>query len=210
MDVDTMLKEPKNPEWRKVSVEFCGGTHVETTGLIKDMVIIEESGIAKGIRRITALTGDAAHRVQREAALFGDRLTSLEQLPQGPEKEEQVRVAQQDLNNLVVSTLTKEELRTRYAKILKEVMEDQKKRQKAELKLALSTVQDWFGKPENKDAKAYVGHLGVGANAKAVSEVMNYYKSKDKERSVYVFGGSKDEGVVHGVYVGTVSNCFFC
>jgi len=205
IDVDTLLKDPKNPEWRNVSVEFCGGTHVDQTGLIKDLVIVEESGIAKGIRRIVAYTGEAAHRVQREAALFGDRLTELEQLPLGVEKEERVRLAQQELNNLVISTLTKEELRTRYAKILKDVLDDQKKRQKAELKLALSTVQEHFGKPENQDAKWFVGHLPVSANAKALSEVINHYKAKDKEKSVYVFGGSKDQGVVHGVYVGTVS-----
>ena len=206
IDVDTMLKDPKNPEWRNVSVEFCGGTHVEQTGLIKDLVIVEESGIAKGIRRIVAYTGDAAHQVQRDAAQFGDRLTELEQLPLGPEKEEKVRLAQQDLNSLVISTLTKEELRTRYAKILKDVLDDQKKRQKAELKLALSTVQEHFGKSENKDAKWYVGHLPVSANAKAISEVINHYKGKDKEKSVYVFGGSQADGVVHGVYVGTVSH----
>jgi alanyl-tRNA synthetase len=34
---------------------------------------------------------------------------------------------------------------------------------------------------------------------------MTYYKSKDKERTVYVFAGSKDDAVMHGVYVGTVS-----
>jgi alanyl-tRNA synthetase len=55
----------------KVSVEFCGGTHVDQTGLIKDLVIVEESGIAKGIRRIIAYTGDAAHEVQRLALEFG-------------------------------------------------------------------------------------------------------------------------------------------
>ncbi|KAI1475019.1 tRNA synthetases class II (A)-domain-containing protein [Daldinia eschscholtzii] len=204
IDVDMLLEAPENPDWRKVSVEFCGGTHVDQTGIIKDLVIVEESGIAKGIRRIVAYTGDAAHRVQREAEEFSKRISAIDALPFGPEKEAEVKQATVDLNNLVVSTLTKEDLKARFAKVVKAVVDEQKKRQKAESKTALDTVSAHFAKDENKDAKYFVGHLPISANAKAVADVVNHFKSKDKDRSVYIFGGSKTEGaVVHGVYVGT-------
>ena len=64
---DWLLRSPNNPEWMKYSVEFCGGTHVKNTSEIEAFALVSEEGVAKGVRRLVGISGDAAKRAESSA-----------------------------------------------------------------------------------------------------------------------------------------------
>ncbi len=59
------------------SMELCGGTHLDRTGQIGYFRITGEEGIAAGVRRIEAVTGEAADRLIREEKAALKKIVNL-------------------------------------------------------------------------------------------------------------------------------------
>jgi len=64
------------------SIELCGGTHTSRTGDIGLLKILNETGVAAGVRRIEALTGEGAYRfVKEEERELWEIASSLKSIP---------------------------------------------------------------------------------------------------------------------------------
>lgn len=84
------------------SCELCGGTHVSRTGDIGLFKVVSESGVAAGIRRIEAVTGENALALMQDLDLRLNRASAMIKAPPG---ELPTRLAQMIDN---VKTLEKE------------------------------------------------------------------------------------------------------
>ncbi|KRX52310.1 Alanine--tRNA ligase, cytoplasmic [Trichinella sp. T9] len=75
--VDALLKDPDGPGAKLASVEFCGGTHLLRTGHLGDFVIASEEAVARGIRRIVALTCHEAEQAVQKLEYFVKRVEEV-------------------------------------------------------------------------------------------------------------------------------------
>ena len=68
----------KGTDKKTYSLELCGGTHVKQTEDIKEFVLLNEMSVSSGVRRIEALTGEAAlNHIRKERKELSDACVSL-------------------------------------------------------------------------------------------------------------------------------------
>ena len=151
------------------SCELCGGTHVKRSGDIGLFKIIAESGVAAGIRRVEAVTGEGAleYVQQREAQLL-EIAGALKAQPQ--------------------------EVTQRISQMVDSVKHLEKELAKMKSKHASSQGDDLAGQArEVKGIKVLAASL-EGADAKTLRETLD--KLKDKLKSCAVVLGTTESGKV--------------
>jgi alanyl-tRNA synthetase len=151
------------------STELCGGTHVNRTGDIGFFKILHETGVAAGIRRIEAVTADAALvHIQQQQAQLEEIAASLK----SPTQEANHKIAQ----------------------IVDNVKQLEKELARLKSKVASSQGDDIAGQAlEVKGAKVLAATLD-GADAKALREAVD--KLKDKLKSAAVVLAAVEGGKV--------------
>lgn len=151
------------------SKELCGGTHVVRTGDIGLFKIVGEGGVAAGIRRVEAVTGDNALAYLR----------SLEHTVNGLAGS--LKVAPQDVPSRVASVLDQMRALEKEVAALKG-------------KLASSQGDELLAKAVDVKGLKVLAATLEGADAKALRETMD--KLKDKLKSAAIVLAAVDGGKV--------------
>uniref|UniRef100_A0AAQ4QLG6 Alanine--tRNA ligase n=1 Tax=Gasterosteus aculeatus aculeatus TaxID=481459 RepID=A0AAQ4QLG6_GASAC len=74
--VEELLEKPDSAAGSLTSIEFCGGTHLQNSSHAAPFVIVSEEAIAKGIRRIVAVTGTEAQKTFAVSLPYGPQRTT--------------------------------------------------------------------------------------------------------------------------------------
>ena len=192
-DIAKMLDDPKSAEWAKYSVEFCGGTHITKTSDAETFALLEESGVAKGIRRITAVTREKAREAIAEGEALAERVGRTEALAGQPaELEKALKVLATDLDKAVAPAAVKHALRSRVEALQKTLLELKKKASKEAEAAAL------------KDAKALAGgaargalvasRIDFGSDGKLASKLGKEMEKANKDASFALFTADEAAG----------------
>ncbi|KIF81821.1 alanine--tRNA ligase [Noviherbaspirillum autotrophicum] len=151
------------------SRELCGGTHVQRTGDIGLFKVVSESGVAAGVRRIEAITGDNA-------------LAYLQSL--------------ESTVNQMAGTLkaTPSELPSRIGSVLDQVKSLEKELAAAKGKLASAQGDELFAKAVDVNGIKVLAATLNGADVPALRETMD--KLKDKLKTAAIVLATVNDGKV--------------
>lgn len=175
--IDDLLAAPKLESNKELSVEFCGGTHLTNTAEAKAFALISEEGIAKGVRRIVAFTGDEAAKAISAGQQLASDLEAAEKLS-GPELETAVAAIKQVLDVAVIPAAHKAQLRDQLTVLQKRILEAAKANAAANKQAAVAAAVA-AGDAAVAAGRGYVIlNLGVGSDAKALTEAWNALTAK--------------------------------
>ncbi|KAK7885943.1 hypothetical protein WMY93_025564 [Mugilogobius chulae] len=158
--VQDLLDDPSSAAGSLTSIEFCGGTHLQNSGHAAPFVIVSEEAIAKGIRRIVAVTGSEAQKAQRKADALRQALAALgDKVKQQstPNKDIQKEIADmtESIGTAVISQWQKDEMRETL-KGLKKIMDDLDRNYKADIqKRVLEKIKEEIERTPTKNCLSW-------------------------------------------------------
>ncbi|KAM7059484.1 alanine--tRNA ligase, cytoplasmic isoform 2-T4 [Molossus nigricans] len=197
--VSKLLDDPSGPAGSLTSVEFCGGTHLQNSSHAGAFVIVSEEAIAKGIRRIVAVTGAEAQKALRKAESLKKSLSVMESKVKAqtvPNKDVQREIADlsEALATAVVPQWQKDEFRENL-KSLKKIMDDLDRASKADVqKRVLEKTKQLID--SNPNQPLVILEMESGASAKALNEALKLFKTHSPQTSAMLFTVDNEAGKI--------------
>ncbi|NXB26187.1 SYAC protein, partial [Rhagologus leucostigma] len=195
--VEELLADPSGPGGSITSIEFCGGTHLQNSSHAGPFVIVSEEAIAKGIRRIVAVTGAEARKALRKVDSLRKLLSALEakvKVQTAPNKDVQKEITDlgETLATAVIPQWQKDELREA-VKALKKVMDDLDRASKADIqKRVLEKTKQVIESHPNQPW--VIMEMENGASAKALNESLKLFKTNSPQTAAMLFAVDNEAG----------------
>jgi alanyl-tRNA synthetase len=186
--ISEILQDPESSKWGNYSVEFCGGTHLSNTKDAQAFVLLQEEGIAKGIRRITGITMHDAQAAIKLGEELNSKVTAIGEL-NGLELEEAVKTLTAELNAASISAVLKSTLRDTLTSYAKKVVAW--KKEKAAAKTSEVTVEV-IAAAESTDGNKVILRIDVGADAKSIKSVQTAVSKKIKDKAFFLVSADED------------------
>jgi len=161
------------------AVEFCGGTHIENTREAEAFVLVEETAVAKGIRRVAAITKDAAKQAIQEGEDFTKQVEKAEAMDPAstPDLSQQAASIRKDLDAAFVSAALKAELRARIEDVQKIASDYKKKELQKRIDLLLNDVKAQVDEAIESGKRSIVVDVDILADSKSSQKVLNSVKA---------------------------------
>lgn len=199
--VDVLEKNPEGEEGVETSVEFCGGTHLQQSGHIGDFIITSEEAIAKGIRRIVALTGPEAAKALKRTELFANEIAKLKDViaadkDGGDSKEHVKKIVEltEDISKATIPYVKKDEMRTTL-KNIKKTLDDRERALKAAV--AVTVVEKAKELCLAKPNEPYIVHkFDAFNNTKALDAALKQVKALSPETSALFVSVDQESGKI--------------
>lgn len=180
--VEQLEADPFGPAGSNTSVEFCGGTHLKYSGHIGDFIIASEEAIAKGIRRIVALTGPEAAKALKRTELLENKLNNLKNCIQadseGSKSKEYVKSIVELIDEVSAATISawkKDEIRNSL-KQLKKNLDDKDRAAKAAIaNTVVEEIKEFLA--ANRNLSILVKELKAFNNTKALDSALKQVKA---------------------------------
>ncbi|GLT37444.1 hypothetical protein SLA2020_117610 [Shorea laevis] len=169
--VEELLADPENKEWKSISAELCGGTHLSNTREAKAFALLSEEGIANGVRRITAVTTDCAFEAMKLASLLEQEVTEASTM-EGSSLEKKVASLKSRVDSAPIPAAKKTDIRAKIAILQKRLIMEQKKIAQ-ENKLKAIKIATEAAEAAVSDGKAFsICKVDVGSDDRAVREAV--------------------------------------
>lgn len=193
--VKDLLDAPQNPAWNEMSVEFCGGTHLESSSQAQAFAIVSETGIAKGIRRIEALTGVPAMAAIQAADNLATRIASATTLS-GSALTAEVTEIGNEIAQLTMPVARKAELRTSLNELqerLKAARKDASRAMAAEVSKAAAQLAE---SALMANDLVIVSTIDAASDRGALQQAAKVVQDKCPRAAVLLLSPDEDEGRV--------------